>query len=67
VITVAIDGTGTCRFTIDFGDRQSREMTEALPHRMSYRYVDRGEYEIVVQAEPPCTGEVNTALRVRGR
>jgi hypothetical protein len=67
VITVAIGGSGTCRFTVDFGDRQSREMTEALPHRLSYRYADRGDYEIVVRTEPPCTGDANTALRVRGR
>jgi hypothetical protein len=67
VITVAIGGSGTCRFTVDFGDRQSREMTEALPHRLSYRYEDRGDYEILVRSDPPCTGDVSTALRVRGR
>ncbi len=67
VITVAIGGSGTCRFTVDFGDRQSREMTEVLPHRLSHRYAAGGDYEIVVRSEPPCTGDANTAVRVRGR
>ena len=27
--------------------------------------MSRGTYEIAVRMEPPCTGEVNTVLRVR--
>ena len=67
VITMTVGGSGTCRFTVDFGDGKSRAMTETLPHQLSYRYAETGNYKAVVWTEAPCTGEASTALRVRGR
>jgi hypothetical protein len=66
-LTVSVGGSGSCRFTVDFGDRQVREMQAALPHQFTYRYAQRGDYQIVVRTAPPCTGDANTALRVRRR
>ena len=66
-VAVAVGGNGSCRFTVDFGDQQVREMNETLPHRFAYRYAASGDYAIVVRTAPPCTGTANTALRVRGR
>jgi PKD repeat protein len=64
---VTVAGSGTCQFTVDFGDGKSRKMTESLPHRFTYRFADPGEYEIFVWTEPPCTGDASGSVRVRRR
>jgi hypothetical protein len=66
-VTIVIAGSGTCRFVVDLDDGESRTMTEPLPHRFTYRYSQTGNYEIVVSAEQPCTGQAQTLLRVRRR
>ena len=66
-VTVTIAGTGTCRFTVDFDDGESRSVTEALPYRLTYRYAQPGDYEIVVWTDEPCTGQGEALLRIRPR
>ena len=66
-ISVTVRGSGTCRFTVDFGDGKSRAMTEALPHELSYRYQEPGDYQILIWTEPPCGGEATAEARVRRR
>jgi hypothetical protein len=55
-VAVTLAGSGTCRFTVDFGDDRQRELTESLPYQLRYRYTDAGDYEIVAWTEAPCTG-----------
>ena len=66
-ISVNVAGSGTCRFVVDFGDGESRTLTERLPHRLVYRYAQAGNYEIVIRTEAPCTGGGDALLRVLGR
>jgi len=66
-ISMTVRGSGTCRFTVDFGDGKSRAMTETLPHELSYRYQEPGDYQIFIWTEPPCGGEATAGARVRRR
>jgi PKD repeat protein len=64
-IAVTVSGSGTCTFVVDFGDGQSRTLTERLPHRLTYRYTKAGDHEIVVSGQAPCAGGGDAVLRVR--
>ena len=66
-VDVTIAGTGTCRVTVDFDDGESRTVTEALPHRLTYRYAQPGDFEIRAWANEPCRGEADALIRVQGR
>ena len=66
-ITITVAGSGMCRFTIDFGDGESRTLTESLPHQITYRYPRPGNYEVFVWTEPPCSGDGEAVLRIRRR
>lgn len=64
-IALTVAGSGTCTFVVDFGDGQSRTLTERLPHRLTYRYTQTGDHEIVVSGQAPCAGGGDAVLRVR--
>lgn len=66
-IAVTVAGTGRCKFVVDFDDGESRTLTERLPYRLTYRYVEAGDYEIVVWTHEPCTGAHDALLRIRPR
>jgi hypothetical protein len=66
-ITITVAGSGTCKIVVDFDDGESRTVTEPLPYRLTYRYQQAGDYEIVVWTDPPCTGGGDAMLRVRRR
>ena len=66
-IAVTVAGTGRCKFVVDFDDGESRTLTERLPYRLTYRYVEAGDYEIVVWTHEPCTGAHDALLRIRAR
>lgn len=66
-VTIAIDGSGSCRFVVDFHDGESRTLTQRLPYRLTYRYGRPGEYTIVVWAHEPCLGQDEVTVRVGRR
>lgn len=66
-MALTIAGSGTCKFTVDFGDGELRTVTARLPHRLTYRYRRAGNYEIVVWTDPPCTGRADNVVQVRRR
>jgi len=66
-VIMTVTGTGTCRFTIDFGDGEFKTVTETLPHQLTYRYAATGEYEVYAWTERPCAGEAEAVVRVRRR
>jgi hypothetical protein len=66
-VTIVIDGSGTCRFVVDFHDGESRTLTERLPFRLQYSYPQPGDYTIVVWAHEPCSGDGEALVRVRRR
>lgn len=64
-ITITVEGTGTCRFEVDFDDGGARTITEPLPYRFTHRYREPGAYEIVVWGHEPCTGQGDALVRIR--
>jgi PKD repeat protein len=66
-IALTVAGSGTCKIVVDFDDGESRTVTEQLPYRLTYRYAEAGDYEIVVWTDTPCTGGGEALLRVRRR
>jgi PKD repeat protein len=66
-IAITVTGSGLCRFTVDFDDGESRTFTETLPYRLTYRYVQPGDYELFTWADQPCTGEADALISIRRR
>ena len=64
-IEVRLEGSGSCRVTVDFGDDRQRELNVALPYRLTYRFNAPGDYEVLAWADPPCDGGASGEVRVR--
>jgi hypothetical protein len=65
-VAVTAHGKGECRFTVDFGDGRSRELTVAvpLPHTVRHVYASPGSYAVVAQAIAPCEGRHSVKLDI---
>jgi len=63
-VTFMIDGTGTCTYTIDFGDGNQEERSKLLGDRVTHVYAASGTYAIVVTAGTGCTGSARRSLTV---
>jgi len=63
-VTITVLGSGTCAFTIDFGDGNAEERTKPLPDRVAHVYSAPDTYTIAVRATSGCTGSVRRALTV---
>jgi PKD repeat protein len=63
-VTFMIDGTGTCTYTIDFGDGNQEERSKLLGDRVTHVYSGSGTYTIVVTAGAGCTGSARRNLTV---
>jgi len=64
-VVINIQGSGYCKVTVDFDDERQREITATLPARVTHRFENRGDYQIVAWAHAPCTGGGSADLRVR--
>ena len=64
-ITIRLDGSGSCRVTVDFGDDRQRELDVVLPYRLTHRFTNRGDYEVIAWADAPCSGGASGEVRVR--
>lgn len=64
-VFITLAGTGSCTYTIDFGDGQSERRSAELPDRMRHAYPSDGEYLVVATPEPPCEGVARAKLDVR--
>jgi hypothetical protein len=65
VITIVVDGVGTCGYRIDFGDGNQEDRTKLLPDRLSHVYNAPGSYIIAVAASGTCEGRTQRTLDVR--
>jgi hypothetical protein len=66
-VDITVEGSGTCRYTIEFGDGNDESRSEALPDRLRHVYPAAGAYKVVARASPPCTGAASAPVDVRGR
>ena len=66
-VTITVLGSGTCGYTIDFGDGNKEERTKPLPDVVAHVYSAADTYAIRVQAVTGCTGSARRALTVMPR
>lgn len=65
-VFITLVGTGSCSYTLDFGDSQTERRTAAmLPDRVKHTYAADGEYMVVATPESPCEGVARAKLDVR--
>lgn len=64
-ILIMLVGSGSCTYTLDFGDGESERRTAMLPDRIHHAYGADGEYLVVATPESPCEGVARAKLDVR--
>jgi len=65
VVTIVVDGAGTCGFRLEFGDGNHEDRTKPLPDRLQHVYNAPGSYVISVEASGKCEGKEQRTLKVR--
>ena len=63
-VTIAVKGTGTCAFGLEFGDGNVQEVNAALPQQVRHVYPAAATYAVIVRPVPPCSGKFTEQLRV---
>jgi PKD repeat protein len=66
-VAIGVDGTGSCTFSIDFGDGNAQTVEGNLPRRVTHTFGAPDKYTIVVRPEPPCAGKFTEQLEVVSR
>ena len=66
-VDITIDGSGTCGYTIEFGDGNDESRSVTLPDRLRHVYPAAGGYKVVARATAPCSGAASAPVDVRGR
>lgn len=54
--TIVVLGSGSCSYTIDFGDGTTARRTESLPDLVTHTYTAPKSYTILATAQAPCEG-----------
>jgi hypothetical protein len=57
-------GSGTCPYTVDFGDGNSDRREGTLPDVLRHNYPAEGRYTAIVTAGAPCAGERRSTFTV---
>jgi len=64
-VSIRIEGSGTCRVTVDFDDGAEEAIEGALPLRIFHSYARPGRYEVFAWTESPCSGDAGAVIQVR--
>ena len=64
-IFISLLGSGSCTYTLDYGDGKSERRTADLPDRVKHNYPGDGEYLVVATPEAPCQGVARAKLDVK--
>jgi hypothetical protein len=64
-VDITVEGTGTCGFTVEFGDGNDESRSVPLPSRLRHVYPAPGAYTVVARAAAPCTGAGRGTVDVR--
>lgn len=64
-VFISLIGTGSCTYTLDYGDGKSDRRTADLPDRVKHTYPADGEYLVVATPEAPCQGLARAKLDVK--
>jgi hypothetical protein len=63
-VTIALQGTGSCRIAVDFGDGNSQDVSGALPMSLRHTYPVEGKYTITATPAPPCGERRSASLTI---
>jgi len=66
-VTFIVNGQGPCRFTVQFGDGNSKELRADLPYRFDHTYALADTYTTIVTPASPCSGRFTQLLTVTAR
>jgi hypothetical protein len=66
-VTFIVNGQGPCRFSVQFGDGNSRELSVDLPYRFDHTYALADTYTTIVTPVSPCSGRFTQLLTVAAR
>ncbi len=64
-VDIAVQGTGTCGYTIEFGDGNDETRSAALPDRVRHVYPAARIYTVTARATAPCQGRAQSLVDVR--
>jgi hypothetical protein len=67
VRAIRVNGSGTCAYSLDFGDGNSEGRNARLPDAVRHNYPAEGRYTVVATAAPPCTGRTQTTIVIGPR
>jgi hypothetical protein len=66
VRAIRVEGTGTCAYTLDYGDGNSEGRNAPLPDVVRHNYPAQGRYTIAATPAAPCTGGGRSIIAVGG-
>lgn len=66
-VDITVEGTGTCGYTVAFGDGNDETRSAALPDRIRHVYPAPGVYVVTVRASAPCAGGGRARVESRQR
>jgi hypothetical protein len=64
-VFISLLGSGSCSYTLDYGDGQSERRSATLPDRVRHTYPGDAEYLVVATPEAPCEGVARAKLDVK--
>jgi hypothetical protein len=64
-VFISLVGSGTCTYSLDYGDGTTERRTAELPDRVKHTYPGDGEYLVVATPEAPCQGVARAKLDVK--
>jgi hypothetical protein len=64
-VFITLVGSGSCSYTLDYGDGNIENRTADLPDRVKHSYPADGEYLVVATPQAPCDGTARAKLDVR--
>jgi hypothetical protein len=63
-VTIALQGSGSCNFVVDFGDGNSQDVSGALPISLRHMYGRAGKYTISAMPSAPCGGRRTASVTI---
>jgi hypothetical protein len=64
-VFISLVGSGSCSYSLDYGDGNVETRTAELPDRVKHTYPGDGEYLVVATPQAPCEGTARAKLDVR--
>ena len=63
-VNITIEGRGTCKVFVDFGDGNEQTLEGQLPRRITHSFARPGRYEVFAWTEAPCSGDATGVVDV---